>query len=185
MRLRQPRIRPLGDDELTDEDRARLSPRGSPVLNIFRTLMRAPEALAAFNTWGAYILSDRNALPPRERELLILRTGWLCRSGYEWVQHSRIGLRCGLTREEIDRIKLGPDAAGWSAEDAALLRVADDLVRDHFVSDAVWAGLAHLTEKQRIDAVLTVGQYTQVSMLLNSFGVQLDSGQELDADFPA
>ena len=68
--------------------------------------------------------------------------------------------------------------------DAALLRVADDLVGDFFVSDATWAGLAGLTEKQRMDAVFTVGQYTQVSMFLNSFGVQLDAGQELDADFP-
>jgi alkylhydroperoxidase family enzyme len=184
MRLKHPRIRPLTDDELTDEDRAKLSPRGTPVLNIFRTMKHAPEALDAFNVWGSYILSDRNALPPRERELLILRTGWLCRSGYEWVQHSRIGLRCGLTREEIDRIKLGPDAEGWSAEDAALLRVADNLFHDHFVSDAVWNGLSHLSEKARMDAVLTVGQYTQVSMLLNSFGVQLDPGQHLDADFP-
>ena len=104
MRLTQARIAPLTDDELTDEDRAKLSPRGTPVLNIFRTMKRAPEALDAFNVWGSYILSDRNALPARERELLVLRTGWLCRSGYEWVQHSRIGLRCGLTREEIDRI---------------------------------------------------------------------------------
>lgn len=184
MRLTQARIAPLADDALTDADRAALSPSGRPVLNIFRTMARAPEALKAFNTWGAYILSDRNALAPREREMLVLRTGWLCRAGYEWVQHCRIGLRCGLTREEIDRIKLGPDADGWSVSDAALLRVADDLVRDHFVSDATWAGLADLSEKQRMDAVFTVGQYTQVSMLLNSFGVQLDPGQELDADFP-
>jgi 4-carboxymuconolactone decarboxylase len=185
MRLDHARVTPLGDDQLTDADRAALSPSGRPVLNIFLTLARAPEALKAFNLWGSYILSDRNALGARERELLVLRTGWLCRSGYEWVQHSRIGLRCGLTREEIDRIKLGPDAEGWSTEDAALLRVADDLVRDFFVSDPVWQGLSHLSEKQRMDAVLTVGQYTQVSMLLNSFGVQLDPGQELDADFTA
>jgi hypothetical protein len=31
-----------------------------------------------------------------------------------------------------------------------------------------------------MDLVMTVGQYTQVSMMLNSFGVQLDTGQELD-----
>jgi len=33
-----------------------------------------------------------------------------------------------------------------------------------------------------MDMVLTAGQYTQVSMLLNSFGVQLDEGQVLDPD---
>ena len=65
-----------------------------------------------------------------------------------------------------------------------MLRVADDLVRDFFVSDATWARLSDLSERQRMDAVFTVGQYTQVSMFLNSFGVQLDEGQVLDADFP-
>jgi alkylhydroperoxidase family enzyme len=184
MRLTAARIAPLADDELDDEQREVLSGFGAHVLNIFRTMVRTPKALKRFNLWGGYILSDRNSLKPRERELLILRTGWLCRSGYEWVQHTRIGLLSGLTRKEIDRIKLGPDAAGWNAGDAALLRVADDLVGDFFVSDATWAGLTDLTEKQRMDAVFTVGQYTQVSMFLNSFGVQLDEGQVLDADFP-
>jgi alkylhydroperoxidase family enzyme len=184
MRLSQPRVTPLTDGELDDEQREVLTPFGERVLNIFRTMVRAPKALKRFTLWGGYILSDRNSVAPRERELLILRTGWLCRSGYEWVQHTRIGLESGLNQEEIGRIKIGPDAPGWSAADAALMRVADDLVRDFFVSDTTWAGLGALTERQRMDAVFTVGQYTQVSMFLNSFGVQLDEGQVLDADFP-
>lgn len=193
MRLNQARVTPLADGDLTPEQEEVVAPlRGGvavpdvsgKLLNIFRTMVRAPKALKRFNLWGGYILSGNNSIPPREREILILRTGWLCRSGYEWVQHKRIGLQCGLTPEEIERIKLGPDAPGWSADDAALIRVADDLVRDFFVSDATWAGLSGLTEKQRMDAVFTVGQYTQVSMFLNSFGVQLDEGQTLDADFP-
>lgn len=184
MRLSQPRVAPLADSELDDEQREVLAPFGGHVLNIFRTMARAPKALKRFNLWGGYILSDRNSLASREREILILRTGWLCRSGYEWVQHTRIGLQSGLSQEEIDRIKIGPDHPDWSAADAALMRVADDLVRDFFVSDATWAGLSDLSERQRMDAVFTVGQYTQVSMFLNSFGVQLDEGQMLDADFP-
>ena len=184
MRLSQPRVAPLADNELDDEQREVLAPFGGRVLNIFRTMARAPKALKRFNLWGGYILSDRNSLAPREREIQSLRTGWLCRSGYEWVQHTRIGLQSGLSQEEVDRIKAGPDAPGWNAADAALLRVADDLVRDFFVSDATWAGLSDLSERQRMDAVFTVGQYTQVSMFLNSFGVQLDEGQALDADFP-
>jgi hypothetical protein len=34
-----------------------------------------------------------------------------------------------------------------------------------------------------MDVVFTAGQYTQVCMMLNSFGVQLDEGQTLDPDF--
>jgi 4-carboxymuconolactone decarboxylase len=94
-----------------------------------------------------------------------------------------IARRAGLTDAEIARIKVGADAPGWSEADAALLRAADDLHREQFITEPVWAELArHFGERQRMDMVFTVGQYTQVSMLLNSFGVQLDDGQVLDPD---
>jgi alkylhydroperoxidase family enzyme len=183
MRLTKPRFAPLSDAELTPEQEEALKDfRPGPVLNIFRTLARAPKALSRFNAWGGYVLSRRNDLPPREREIVILRTGFLCKSGYEWTQHHRIGLREGLTAHEIERIKQGA-GAGWSAADAALIRASDELHADQFIGDATWAQLgAHFTDKQRMDVVFTCGQYTQVSMMLNTFGVQLDEGQTLDPD---
>jgi alkylhydroperoxidase family enzyme len=152
------------------------------VLNIFRTLVHAPKALRAFLGWGDYILSRRNALPAREREMVILRTGWNCGSGYEFAQHRRIGKLCGLSDEDIVRIKTGPDAEGWSPLEAAMLRAADELHADQFVSQASWDALADLGDKGRMDLVFTVGQYTQVSMMLNSFGIQLEDGDEPDPD---
>ena len=185
MRLAAPRIAPLRDDELTDDQREALAPMaagGRPVLNIFRTLARAPKALARFNEWGSYVLSRRNSLPAREREIVILRVGFLCKSGYEFTQHTRIGLQAGLTETDIANIKKGADS-GWSEADAALIRAADELVGDHFISNATWAALkVHFDQKQRMDVVFTVGQYTQVSMLLNTFGVQIEGGQSVDPD---
>ena len=182
MRLAQARIAPLSDAELNDDQKEVLKPFGNRVLNIFRTLVRAPKALQRFNEWGGYILSRRNDLPPREREIVILRTGFLCKSGYEWTQHVGIGKREGLTDDEIVRIKKGAEA-GWSAADAALIRASDELHKDQFISDATWKALgAHFTQKQCMDVVFTAGQYTQVSMFLNTFGVQLDAGQTLDPD---
>jgi 4-carboxymuconolactone decarboxylase len=183
MRLSKPRIAPLSDAELTPEQAEALEAfRPGPVLNIFRTLARAPKALGRFNTWGGYILSRRNDLPAREREIVILRTGFLCKSGYEWTQHKRIGLASGLTEDEIARIKQGADA-GWNPADAALIRASDELHKDQFIGEATWAELGkHFSGKQRMDVVFTTGQYTQVSMILNTFGVQLDAGQTLDPD---
>jgi alkylhydroperoxidase family enzyme len=182
MRLATPRIPPLTDDELDDEQRAALQPFGNRVLNIFRTLARAPKALERFNQWGGYVLSRRNALNPREREIVILRTGYLCKSGYEWTQHANIAKREGLSDEEIARVKQGAEA-GWGAADAALIRACDELHADQFVSDATWAALsAHFDRKQCMDVVFTAAQYTQVSMMLNTFGVQLEPGQTLDPD---
>ncbi len=112
MRLSKPRIAPLQDGEMSDEQREALEPmaQGGRVLNIFRTLAHAPKALTRFQQWGGYVLSRRNSLPAREREIVILRTGFLCKSGYEFTQHTAIGLREGLSAEEIAAIKEGADA---------------------------------------------------------------------------
>ena len=183
MRLAKPRIAPVQDAALTDEQKEILAPMGERVLNIFRTMVQAPKAAKGFLAWGNYVLSKKNDLPPREREIVILRIGYLCRSGYEWTQHVPIGQRAGLTDDEVARIKGGAGAPGWSAADQALLRASDELHHDQFITDATWAALkAHFTDKQCMDVVFTAGQYTQVSMILNSFGVQLDAGQSLDPD---
>jgi len=180
-----PRIPPVQDDAATDAQAAVLKPfaeRG-PVLNVFRTLAQAPDAAAAFLGWGDYILSRRNALAPREREIAILRTGYLCRSGYEWTQHVRMALNAGVTETEIAAIKVGPDHASWGELDRLILKATDELQNDKGVSDPTWTALAeHVSQKYLMDLVFTVGHYTQVSMVLNAFGVQLDPGQTLDPD---
>ena len=185
MRLSKPRFAPVPDDQWSAEQTALAAPMVArdKMLNIFRTLLNHPDAMRGFMGWGSYVLSKKNTLPARERELVVLRTGFLCRSGYEWTQHVPIGQRAGLTDTEIAAIKLGADGPGWSAADRALLQATDELHAGQFITDATWQALgAHFQPRQCMDVVFTVGQYTQVSMILNSFGVQLDEGQVLDPD---
>jgi len=185
MRLTTPRVPPVSDAAASDEQKAILAPMAArgPVLNVFRTVAQDPEAAKAFLAWGGYILSKKNGLAAREREIVILRTGYLCKSGYEWTQHVRIGLDSGLTEAEVEAIKGGPSHPTWNKLDSLLIQASDELFHDKFISDATWGGLAgHLSQKQLMDLVFTVGQYTQVSMFLNSFGVQLDPGQTLDPE---
>lgn len=184
MRLPTPRIAPLSDAELGPEAREALTalPEYARGFNIFRTQAHNPDALSAFLAWGNYVLSNRNSLSDRQRELAILRVGYLCRAGYEWGQHTVIGLRAGITQAELAAIKQGPDAPGWDPIEAAILRACDELVGDHHISDTTWTALAALGDTGRTDLIYTVGQYTQVSMLLNSCGVQLDPGLPHDPD---
>lgn len=184
MRLFAPRIEPVDQGQLDPAAQAALEllPERSRGFNIFRTLARAPDALVAFLGWGSYVLSKRNSLSERNREIAILRVGMNCGSGYEFAQHKVIGLASGVTEAEIEAVKLGPDGAEWSPIERAILATCDELTRDHFVSDQTWAQLEPLGNQARMDLVFTVGQYTQVSMMLNSFGVQLDSGLALDPD---
>jgi alkylhydroperoxidase family enzyme len=111
------------------------------ILNIFSTLANHPKLLKRWTVFAGHILG-KSSLPPRDREILILRIGWLCRAEYEWGQHVLIGLEAGLTDAEIERIKAGPDAVGWSRFDAALLRAVDELHEQALVADATWRELA-------------------------------------------
>jgi 4-carboxymuconolactone decarboxylase len=125
--------------------------------------------------FGGKLLSGK--LPPRERELLILRTGWRCQSVYEWGQHVIIGRAAGVTDDEIERLKAGPDAPGWDPFDAALVRAADELHDDACITDATWATLsARYDVAQLTEVPMVVGQYHLVSFTLNSLGVQREPG---------
>lgn len=174
----QPRVPPLPESEWTPAIRDLLASRkiGGDVFNIFKTLARYPELMTRWLTFGAHILRQ-SLLPPRERELAILRVGWKCRAEYEWGHHVAIGKEAGLTDAEIARVAEGPDADGWTAFEAALLRGADELLDDTRLSDATWAALsARYDTRQMMDFIFTVGQYKLVSMALNSMGVQLEEG---------
>ena len=171
--LTQPRLSPLEDEQIDAEIRDVLGPGAG--LNIFRTLAHHPKLLKRWLVFGNHVLA-KSTLPARERELVILRTGWLCRAEYEWGQHVVIGRTAGLGDDEIRHIAAGPDA-GWDVRDRALLQACDELHADSFVSDATWTALsAHYGAKQLLDIVFTIGQYTLVSMALNSFGVQPEPG---------
>ncbi|MEW6185585.1 MAG: carboxymuconolactone decarboxylase family protein [Thermodesulfobacteriota bacterium] len=177
MRLKEPRLKPLNESEWSEEQRNFLEHyrrKSGKIYNIFLTQARHPEMAIKWGMFGDYILND-STLPARDREILILRTGWSRRSEYEFGQHTRIGMKAGLTGEEVERITKGPEAPGWSAFDAALLRAADELLGEAFISEATWEVLSkHYDEKQIMDVIMTVGQYNLVSMFLNSAGVQLD-----------
>jgi alkylhydroperoxidase family enzyme len=172
-----PRIAPVDPDSLEGEPREILAGVSlGPAVNIFRTLANHPKLLKRWLVFGNHVLF-KSTLPPRDRELLILRTGWLCRSEYEWGQHVIIGRASGLSDDEIRRVTRGPDEPGWSPFDATLLHAADELHEDYCVGDETWNALSErYSAEQLMDLVFTVGQYTLVSMALNTFGVQLDPG---------
>jgi 4-carboxymuconolactone decarboxylase len=186
MRLANPRIAPLTEAEWTAEQRRELEPvyREGQLYNVVGTLARHWAAYQKFGVWGRHVLGETSTLPLRE--LLILRTGWLCRAEYEWGQHVVFGKKAGLTEAEIARIKEGPDAPGWAPFDATLLRAADELHADASISDQTWAALSErYRTEQLMDVVFAVGQYTLVSMALNTFGVQRPGFRAMKGDFQA
>jgi alkylhydroperoxidase family enzyme len=179
---RMPRIQPLEYDEVDEQlrkdwDELRPAPH-RPRQNAekdpdsFRIWMRHP-ALFRVRTQLVTYLMDTTVLPPRERELAIVRSGWLCGSDEQWVNHSKIGMACGLTQAEIDRIPAGPDAPGWSEHDAAIMRAVDELHDDCRIGEDTWTALAkRYDDAQLLELITLVGNYHSVAYLQNSVGIR-------------
>ena len=147
---------------------------GLPPLNIFRTLMRNEPLSRGFLALGGQLLRGEG-LPAREREIVILRTGWRAQSEYEFGQHTAIGEGVGLTADEVARLADAGDGA-WSDDDAALVAMVDELCEDDVVSDRTWAALAaRWSPEQLLELLVLAGYYRLVSGLLNSAGVALEA----------
>jgi 4-carboxymuconolactone decarboxylase len=174
MTLTTPRIEPLAHDEPNASTRTVGSDRnGGRPLNIFLTLAKNPGLYDAFTKLGTHLLFN-GGVPAREREIVILRVGWRSQSEYEFGQHTVIGEAAGLTGEEIGRLaRQGLD--GWSDDDAALIRMADELCADDVVSDDTWQALnQRWKEPELLELLMLAGFYRLVSGLLNSAGVALE-----------
>jgi 4-carboxymuconolactone decarboxylase len=181
MRRNSGRIDPLTDEELNDEIVAllpRLVVAGQATpgrSNIMRTLVRHRSLFARWTPFLDALLNGE--LPPRDRELLVLRTAWHCRSDYVWGQHVVVGRKIGLTDEEIHRTRAGPDAPGWSLTDSLLIRVADELHATVRVSEPTWQALAaQYNERQLIEILTVLGHYRLIAGVVNSLHTPLDDG---------
>ena len=169
-------------DERTEELLASIRRPDGTDLNIFATLAHHPRLFKRWLAFGGTLLFG-GTLPGRDRELLILRTAWLCKAEYEWGQHVLLGRNAGITDDEIDRIskEISPE---WEPKDRALLQAADELHSNSVISETTWDALAgEYDYQQMIEVCMVVGQYHMVAFTLNSLGVELEQVPGL-ARFP-
>lgn len=117
-------------------------------------------------------------LPDTLREKVILRTGWNCRSRYEWGQHVEIALRCGVTAEEIKTLALNPQDEAKELDRLAL-QACDELCASSVISDDTWQSLSqHLNQKKMLELMILIGHYQMIAGVLNSAGLVLEPNVE-------
>lgn len=181
-----PRIAPLAPEAYPQEARERWAkvsraaghvggaegPHRPALPDHTATMLRHPDLFDAHTTLAIQLLG-RGALSPRDRELAILRTGWLCQAPFEWGEHVGIAKRAGLSAEEVERVTQGSAAPGWDEHDRAILRAVEELHHEAMISDATWAVLARrLDERQLIELPLLVGQYHGVAFYQNALRIR-------------
>ena len=157
---------------------ARIEPNSGRGIAVGRTFSKYPKLNQRWSPRQTFILRT-SKLTPHQRELLILRMGWNCRSEYEWAKH--VG-SVGRARErglDPEKIAEGTSATGWDPSDVALIQASNELYRDGMVSDATWRKLSETLDTGLImSAVFTTADYRAISESLNTYGVQLDDASD-------
>ena len=178
MHPKSPRLAPIEEHLWSAEQKEILSgvaTRFGDVPNVFKTLLHHEKLLKRWLAFSTHILA-KSSMTPRDREIAILRTGWLAGSRYEWGQHVLIAQAEGLSMDEINAVKEGSAGpASWTDHEKHVLRACEELHDQVCLSDETWAGLsASMTTQQILDLVFTCGQYRMLAGALNSLGVQPD-----------
>ncbi len=177
-RLAMPRIAPLTAAQWTPDQRVALGQRADDpgILDLYSTIVAHPRIYQSWLGFMGYVFGQ-TSLPPKTREMLILRTGWLWNAEYEFAHHRPLGISAGMTDAEVDRVAAGPDAPGWTEEERLVLRAADELRRQAFITDETYAALSRYYQpKQIVELVYTVGGYAMTALAINSLGIQTEPG---------
>jgi alkylhydroperoxidase family enzyme len=155
----------------------RISGGGPP--NIFTTLGRHPRLFRAWLRYSARLMPF-GQLPRCDTELVILRVAWRCHSAYEWHQHVPLGLRVGLTPDEIATAADGPPASSLTDRQRALLAVSDEALADRALTDATWkAVLQSFGDRETIELCLLVGHYQGLATAIGGLGIELERAPRL------
>lgn len=142
--------------------------------NLFTTLARN-RALFRGWMWYSSKLMPFGELSRRETELMILRIAQLRSCEYEFTHHARIGRRAGVTATDVERVKDGPDADGWSERERVLLRAITALNRTQDIDDVTWQAMrGQLSEPECIEVLMLSGQYESLATTILTLRIEVD-----------
>jgi alkylhydroperoxidase family enzyme len=148
-------------------------------MNFSRVLVNHPALYRVLIPLIAKLIPG-SSLPPRDREILVLRTLTLCDEVYELTHHVEIARGAGLTDAEIDMARAG--AAGLADFDRTLVKAAEELSRDRHVCDETWRELAkRYSPVELMEVVALVGGYTMMAMITRNCGIPLEDPETFDS----
>ena len=172
-----PRIPPVAPDAFTDEQRELVGEWSS--MNFTRVIVSHPELFRVLVPLIAKLIPG-SSLPPRDREILVLRTLTLCDEVYEMTHHVAIARSAGMTDAEIEMARTG--SVGLASFDRTLMKAAEELSRDRYVGDETWRDLGkRYSAVELMEVVALVGAYTMMAMVTKNYGISLEDPETFDS----
>lgn len=148
---------------------ARISAARGRISPLYQVLLNSP---AVVDGWEAMLTAIRKntGLPPRLRELIILRVATLNNASYEFEAHVPHALAAGMPQALVEALRGGPAVPalqGLEPGEAEVLALTDAMTRDIEVPDAVFVPLRErYDDTQLVELAATVGAYNMVSRFL-------------------
>lgn len=131
----------------------------------------------------AHVVLFQCALPERDREIAIIRTGALTRSEYEWGMHVSIYAdKCGLSEAHVQELTRSASAAAlapalWTEKERLIVRMVDELHHHSTVADETWKLLTDgWPQEQVIELIFASSFYHMAAFFLNAAAVPLEHG---------
>jgi alkylhydroperoxidase family enzyme len=147
-------------------------------LNVFRLLLHSPKVAKAVGDLLLAQLFGPN-FNSRQRELIIMRTGWVTGCDYEWTQHWRVARETfGVSEEELLALRDWRSADCFSPSDRAVLSAVDDSLESGVISAGSWAAIQeHVTEAaDQLELVTAICTWRLISQLARSLEIPLEEG---------
>jgi alkylhydroperoxidase family enzyme len=150
--------------------------QGRPVLNVVKLLANCPQIGPEYFRFAGSILRGEN-VPMKLRELATLRVGKLNGSDYEFDHHIPLGLRGGLSRDQIDGLGDWEGSSLFDDEERLVLRFTDEMARDNAVSDETFGLLRErFSEHDVLELALVIGYFLMLCRILVAFRVENEAG---------
>ena len=170
------RIRQITERNQVDADKQHIfdgiaTSRGR-VSGPFSVLLNSPEIAGRAAHLGAYIRFE-STLTPSQRELAIITTAREFDCGYEWAAHATLAREAGVREAAIQTIADGGELSDLTDDEALIVGYGRELLRDHRVSEDVFAAAkATFGEQGVTELTTTFGYYSMLACALNAFEVQ-------------
>lgn len=162
------------DDPILAECFSWVQNKGGDLPNLHRVLGASPDMLKAWIDFAWTLRLDAKTSRGL-RELMIMRGAQLSGIAYEWAHHWPMALQAGVSEAKLNALTDWPDSTLFSAEERAVLRLADDIGKGPGASEETIEELKTLfTPSDIIELTLTASFYVCVSRMLTSLDVDVE-----------
>ncbi len=145
---------------------------GKPV-NLYKTLANHAGMVGAWTEFAQSVRADTKT-PRALRELMILRSGQVQRSEYEWAQHLRMARKAGVREAQIVALPAWRASEEFDPAEKAALGLLEAVTAGN-VDDATWATAAtQFSREEMVELVMVSAFYAMVARVLDALRIDLD-----------